>query len=211
MKKAVATVAVVGAIAGAAVLALNKAPQTQLLGADVESQLKFMNFVARTGKNYKSQEELQYRFQVFQGNMQKALLLNTQEGSNNYGATTFADLTEDEFNAYVRRGIRGMPSVEEAKQLVDEKVNELTRNMEPHAERLLEGAQDKLSTASWSVDWRPKGPAVQNQEQCGSCWAFSTCNGLGYMYAIKGCVSQGTACDEQLLVDCTCSGCNGGW
>ena len=205
MKKAVATVAVVGAIAGAAVLALNKTPQTQLLGADVDTQLKFMSFVARNGKNYKSQEELQYRFQVFQGNMQEASILNAQEGAQNYGPTVFSDLTVEEFDAFVKRGVKGVPTIEEAQKMVNHEHNEEIRRMAPHPERNLMGVEGS------SVDWTSKGPAIQNQEQCGSCWAFSTCGNLGYMYAIKGCVSVGVACDEQLLVDCTCSGCNGGW
>merc|ERR1719384_2491751 len=45
---------------------------------------------------------------------------------------------------------------------------------------------------------------VRNQGQCGSCWAFSA-SGAAEALLCKGWVSP------QELVDCTCSGCNGGW
>jgi C1A family cysteine protease len=63
------------------------------------------------------------------------------------------------------------------------------------------------------VDWRSKGAVneVKDQQQCGSCWAFSAIAALEGSHAIK----TGTlvSMSEQQVVSCdtTSFGCNGGW
>lgn len=63
-----------------------------------------------------------------------------------------------------------------------------------------------------SLDWRTKNVVngVQDQEQCGSCWAFSVVQAVESADAIL----TGTLYkfSEQEIVDCvtSCSGCNGG-
>jgi len=74
-----------------------------------------------------------------------------------------------------------------------------------------------------SYDWRTKGVVnpIQNQQQCGSCWTFSTIAVIESAYAIKTGKLQKLS--EQEIVDCShgcvledgqqvCNqGCNGGW
>jgi len=65
-----------------------------------------------------------------------------------------------------------------------------------------------------AIDWREHSPsvvnAVKNQQQCGSCWAFSTIGSTESRWALK----TGTllSLSEQELVDCDNidNGCNGG-
>ncbi len=75
----------------------------------------------------------------------------------------------------------------------------------------------ELGALPTSIDWRNKGVVspIRNQEQCGSCWAFSTVATLESVVAIK----SGNLYDlsEQELVSCanlkngyTSLGCHGG-
>ncbi|KAF4714587.1 hypothetical protein FOZ62_026559, partial [Perkinsus olseni] len=77
---------------------------------------------------------------------------------------------------------------------------------------LLTEDDDGLIDLPASIDWRTKGVLnpVKNQEQCGSCWAFSANGALESRYAI----ATGTllSFSEQQLVDCSSKdeGCKGG-
>jgi len=75
-------------------------------------------------------------------------------------------------------------------------------------------AVEELETATLptSIDWRSKGAVnkVQNQGQCGSCWAFSSTAAMeGAHFLASGNLLK---LSEQQFVDCdtTSSGCNGG-
>lgn len=63
-----------------------------------------------------------------------------------------------------------------------------------------------------SLDWREKGAVapVQDQAQCGSCWAFSAIAGAEGAWVVAG--NKLLKLSEQNLVDCvqTCQGCSGG-
>jgi len=117
---------------------------------------------------------------------------NDAPRSYSLGMNQFGDLTGDEFTA---RFTGYLP-----------RENSFLRSLN-HAE---------LShvSSSPSVDWRQKNAvtAVKNQQQCGSCWAFSTTGSVEGAYAIK----NGTlfSLSEQQLIDCSGSqgdqGCNGG-
>jgi len=75
-----------------------------------------------------------------------------------------------------------------------------------------DGVATSFNTNAAEVDWRKKGCVnpVQDQGQCGSCWAFSTVQATEGTYAAK--YGKLFKLSEQQIVDCVsdCSGCNGG-
>lgn len=71
---------------------------------------------------------------------------------------------------------------------------------------------DTSNLTSDGVDWRTKGAVnpVENQGQCGSCWAFSSAAAMESAYFLKH--GELYKLSEQQFVDCDtrCYGCNGG-
>lgn len=71
---------------------------------------------------------------------------------------------------------------------------------------------DETVSVATSVDWRKEGAVnpVQNQAQCGSCWAFSSTAAIEGAHAIK--TGKLIKLAEQQFVDCdpTSDGCDGG-
>jgi len=148
----------------------------------------FQNFKFKFNKIYKSEEEETRRFAIFRDNMIKARKMQAMElGTARYGATKFADLTEEEFRKnYLSPVWKAGPTMKQAK----------TPNIK----------------APDSFDWRDHNAVseVKNQGSCGSCWAFSTTGNIEGQWALKK--KELVSLSEQELVDCdkVDEGCNGG-
>lgn len=150
----------------------------------------FQIFKDQYNKEYKTDEEMQARFAIFQENMKKVKKLQQQEkGSATYGATEFADLSEEEFRKFY-----------------------LTKKWDTSHNSFLTEAEIPVGDAPDAWDWRDHGAVtvVKNQGQCGSCWAFSVTGNVEGQWAIKQ--KNLVSLSEQELVDCDKldSGCNGG-
>ncbi|CDW73464.1 UNKNOWN [Stylonychia lemnae] len=193
MKKGFAiTLAVVGVVAVAAVIALNETPaQTQLNFRTVnDDNVDFNHYMSRFSKNYKTPEEYNQRLALYK----KTMATINSHNANNGGSfflrpNKFTDMTKEEYKKLL--GFK--PSNKIYKRAVSQK--------DP-------------STIPDAIDWRDKGVVneVKDQAQCGSCWAFSTVGALESRTAIKTGKLQSLS--EQQLVDCDTQdgnqGCNGG-
>ncbi|KAL3873003.1 hypothetical protein ACJMK2_036166 [Sinanodonta woodiana] len=160
-----------------------------MLGQDKCNYTMFVDFQRKYNKSYGSNKAEQKRFLIFCNNMKKAQKLKeTDKGTAQYGATIFADLTEDEFRRYV-----GKPW--------DLSANEGMRK-----------AEIPVGPIPDAFDWRDHNAVtpVKNQGSCGSCWAFSTTGNIEGQWAIKK--KELISLSEQELVDCdkVDEGCEGG-
>jgi cathepsin L len=163
------------------------------LGAVTAQSSHWEAFKSVHGKSYGSREEV-VRKAIFEGNVLK---INDHNLKHDLGLTSFrlglnkfADLTFVEFQSF--KGLRFNATATH-------------RNGETF---------DQVRDLPATVDWRPKGyvTPIKNQQQCGSCWAFSATGSLeGQHFAKTGKL---ISLSEQNLVDCSGSygnqGCNGG-
>jgi len=156
-------------------------------------QNEFTNFVKEHGKKY-THDEFFGRYNIFKSNYMKITHHNEHNSNVVLGVNAFADLTSEEFaEKYL-----GYKEID----------NSLLR------EKNSVNAPHHKVQANGDVDWRQKGAVtpVKNQQQCGSCWAFSATG------AMEGAVAISTgklhSLSEQQLVDCSRAqgnyGCNGG-
>jgi C1A family cysteine protease len=120
--------------------------------------------------------------------------------SARYALNHLADLSPEEFRAKYLMAPRSEPA--DAKSPAPEKL------LTPKPEVLAAGAPN-------AVDWVAKGAVtpVKNQEQCGSCWAFSATEEIESMWILAGKATNTTVdLAPQQIVDCDDSdnGCGGG-
>jgi len=121
------------------------------------------------------------------------LLESSGLSSHRLAVNSFADLTTDEFvrqmNGFRNHG------------------NQFRSAKNLHID-------DNVEALPTTVDWRTKGVVtpIKNQEQCGSCWAFSAVASMEGQHALN--TGKLVSLSEQNLVDCSTAegneGCNGG-
>jgi len=171
-------------------IAQPEAPKHDLL-AEEDYQRHFSNFVKKHAKKY-THEEFFPRYNIFKANFNK--IRNHNKGKHTYSMAVneYADMTFKEFHSKMTGYKRIDQGVLRAKN----------------------GPHTKIDVLASSVDWRQKNAVtpVKNQQQCGSCWAFSTTGSTEGAHAIK--TGNLVSLSEQQLVDCSAAqgnqGCNGG-
>jgi KDEL-tailed cysteine endopeptidase len=157
---------------------------------------EFENWMQKYDKAYKSDEERATRFAIFVENRVYAHRMNTDKDQTaTFELNEFADMTWEEFRAIYVGGYK--PSLEK----------------QWHGVEYLGTFKYSGAALPDEVDWTTKGAVtpVKNQQQCGSCWAFSTTGSLEGAWQIAN--GKLVSFSEQQLVDCSHDGnmgCRGG-
>lgn len=198
MRSGYASLAVVGVAACVAVYAFTYLPQTtnlQVRGSTPMSHedYEFFRYIAKYGKDYATKEEFDFRNSVFQSNLRHIVESNSRNDLTfSLGINKFADMTNEEFR----------------KRLGRKKNQKLRQSTDDYT------FLDEAAIPA-SVDWRQKGAVnpVQDQGQCGSCWAFSATSAIESAHFIAS--GKLLKLSEQQFVDCAGGvyqneGCNGG-
>ncbi|KAL3886447.1 hypothetical protein ACJMK2_026435 [Sinanodonta woodiana] len=171
-----------------------------VMAGPISSELNedWQAFKATYRKLYQPQEETLRRI-IWEDNIRYIQKHNIEadRGVHTYwlGENHYADMTHEEF-VKVMNGF---------------KMNISSSNACGH---FMAPSHVQLSDLPDEVDWRKEGyvTPVKNQEQCGSCWAFSTTGSLEGQHFKK--TGQLVSLSEQNLVDCSQKegnhGCGGG-
>jgi len=161
----------------------------EMVGVLSHHAAHFELFKIKYEKSYTSKQEHDYRLGVFKKNLEFVEKFDAQANGFTVALNKFADLHTHEF----KKLMNGL-------------------NITKVAAKPTFSAQPVDVPSTW--DWRTKGAvtAVKNQQQCGSCWAFSATGSTeGAWFLAK---QQLVSLSEQNLVDCSTAqgnnGCNGG-
>jgi len=158
---------------------------------DTEARNSFVKFIHRFNKVYPTQTEFDRRFQIFSDNLKVIDENNARTNTATFGVTKFTDLSPEEF--------RQMFKMEKYRPTLPQDNSAFV-------------FPDPNVALPASIDWRTKGAVspVKNQEQCGSCWAFSVTEEIESQWFLAGHTLPDLA--PQQIVDCDTvdQGCNGG-
>ncbi|KAL6330581.1 hypothetical protein AAG906_040512 [Vitis piasezkii] len=149
------------------------------------------DWMARYGRVYKDANEKEKRFKIFNDNVARIESFNkAMDKTYKLSINEFADLTNEEF-----RSLRNRFKAHICSEATTFKYENVT-------------------AVPSTIDWRKKGAVtpIKDQQQCGSCWAFSA------VAATEGITQITTgkliSLSEQELVDCDTGGenqgCSGG-
>jgi C1A family cysteine protease len=177
-------------------IALTLVAGAAALSEDATSMLlsdRFESFKIAHSKVYANAAEHSERLAIFEKNVEIAAQRNAEARKAGHaevhGVTRFADMTEVEYSAFL-----GVDATQKAQDMP------------------ILAAKALNSTLTGSFNWGDSNmlTPVKDQQQCGSCWAFSATETIETAWARAG--NPLTEFSPQQMVSCdkTDAGCNGG-
>jgi len=173
---------------------------------NVNAALQFNAFMSKYNKKYETTAEYDHAFDNFKGTL-KRLAAYQSKGKSGYGITKFADLSREEFRSKYL-----MPKGNAAANIKQMKARFAVDTHVAHKHAKVGGRADPKV-----FNWVTEGATspVKDQQQCGSCWAFSTTENFESMWYLKhnDTIKTPPVLGPQQLVDCDpqSQGCGGGW
>jgi len=159
-----------------------------LFASRAESNQEFLEHVATFGISYGTTEEFLFRQELFNAKTAEYAEINADK-SNTFtvGHNFMSTWTASEYKKLL--GFKGIPKNQ---------------------------TFETLSTVETPAakDWRSLGAvnAVKNQQQCGSCWAFSATSAIESAQKIQNGGNLLSLSEQELVAcDTGCYGCQGGW
>eukprot|EP01025_Chloroclados_australasicus_P052650 TRINITY_DN6146_c0_g1_i1.p1 TRINITY_DN6146_c0_g1~~TRINITY_DN6146_c0_g1_i1.p1 ORF type:complete len:474 (+),score=43.42 TRINITY_DN6146_c0_g1_i1:155-1576(+) len=150
---------------------------------------QFYKWVQEQNKHY-SNDSVEYnrRFQIWKDNVEFVYRYNSPEKKHWLGINSMADLTQEEYRAKYL-GFNAESALDNTQQ----------SNQKPRHCKYCHIPIDDLPK---SVDFRQQGVVtnIKNQEQCGSCWAFSATASVESVNAQFG--EPLISLSEQEILDC---------
>ena len=185
--------ALVGAVS---FLTYSKSKPSLLLSQYALEQQEFSSYLHSHHKQYSSDSEYEYRFQVYRENTAVIRAHNSLNSGLILGANKFADLSREEFKAMYTREIQ-------------------PREMEDYEEQPSFFEANPLEAPNLQVDWRDQGAVTDVIDQgpnCFSSWAIGGVGAIEGAWKIAG--NQLTDLSVQQIVSCQNDtgnyGCAGG-
>ncbi|KAL6197241.1 hypothetical protein ACLB2K_032850 [Fragaria x ananassa] len=161
-------------------LAISQATSRSWYGAhSINISQTFEQWMAKYGRIYPTSQEKGKRFAIFQTNLEYVENFNKQENKPyKLGLNQFSDMTNDEFLRH-HTGYKRIPTTS-----TSFRYQNLTDDDVPN-----------------SIDWRKQGAVtpVENQVDCGCCWAFSAVAAVEGITKVR--TGQLISLSEQQLVD----------
>jgi cathepsin F len=167
---------------------------------NVGAAFQFNDFMTKFSKKYESTAGYDHAFGNFQVTLKRLARLNAQK-KEGYGITKFADLSRSEFREKYLLP-KGSVAMNAAK---------MSEKFGRHPAVNAKPSSPRAPPATF--DWRTKHAVtpVKDQQQCGSCWAFSTTENFESMNFLA--TGNLPTLGPQQIVDCDpqSQGCGGGW
>jgi len=164
--------------------------------AEVDPSLReFAQYMRKYNKHYTS-GEFDLRFLNYKASVVRIAEENHRSKKAKFGINKFSDMSTEEFQKTI---LMKDPIVPDTKPKDKKKVL----------------PTKSVGDTPTVFDWREKGAVtpVKDQEQCGSCWAFSVTENVESMWILAGKATNHTLnLSPQQIVDCDTSdaGCDGG-